>query len=82
MCKLCFILTFKNNYDTICMHFLELFKQIYNVLVYNIHKVCLLKFPCLLTDYMKACLCIQLPNSMAINKTLIVADIVVSKLPP
>lgn len=67
MRKQCFILTFMKNYDT--KHFLELFKtNTQCTFFYEIDKVCSIKFPCLITDYMKACLCIYSPNIMAVNK--------------
>lgn len=66
------------NYDT--KHFLEFFKTNTQCIFYEIDKVCPIKFPCLLTDYMKACLCIYLPNIMSMNKSP-EANVVVSKHP-
>lgn len=66
------------NYDT--KHFLEFFKTNTQCIFYEIDMVCPIKFPCLLTDYMKACLCIYLSNIMSMNKSP-EANVVVSKHP-
>lgn len=66
------------NYDT--KHFLEFFKTNTQCIFYEIDMVRPIKFPCLLTDYMKACLCIYLSNIMSMNKSP-EANVVVSKHP-